>query len=250
METVNLIKATLSDIKDKNFKLAVLPWGATEPHNLHLPYLTDCLLAQSIALDAAEKLYNETGINCMVLPPVPFGAQNPGQRENTFCIHTRYSTQFAILSDIVSSLYYQGIRRLAIINGHGGNTFKPLIRDLANDFPDFIISVTDWFAIVPQEEYFENKDDHAGEMETSVLLHYHPNLVDMKKAGKGSYHPFKMKSLNEKIAWVPRHWNKASDDTGIGNPSKSTPEKGEKYAKEVVKRISDLFYDMAVSELY
>ena len=73
----------------------------------------------------------------MVMPYVTAGSQNPGQRELDFCIHYRYETQKAILSDLVASLYAQGYRKMVIINGHGGNTFKSMIRDLSLDYPDF-----------------------------------------------------------------------------------------------------------------
>lgn len=98
--------------------------GATEPHNLHLPYMTDCILSHDVAVSAALIAKQKYGVNCMVMPPIGMGSQNPGQRELPFCIHTRYETQKAILTDIVSSLYVQGIRKLVIINGHGGNTLK------------------------------------------------------------------------------------------------------------------------------
>ena len=67
----------------------------------------------------------------MVMPPVPFGAHNPGQRELPFCIHTRYSNQQAILEDIAASLYTHGMRKMIILSGHGGNNFKGMICELA-----------------------------------------------------------------------------------------------------------------------
>ncbi|MBO7316733.1 MAG: creatininase family protein, partial [Paludibacteraceae bacterium] len=47
-------------VKNETYEMAILPWGATEPHNMHLPYLTDCILSQQVALDAASKLYAST----------------------------------------------------------------------------------------------------------------------------------------------------------------------------------------------
>ncbi|MDE5639825.1 MAG: creatininase family protein, partial [Odoribacter sp.] len=158
--------------KGVKYDLVVLPWGATEPHNLHLPYLTDCILSEAIALDAAGQAEEKEGLKVMVLPPVAMGAQNPGQRDLLFCIHYRYETQKAILTDIVASLYHQGIRKMVIINGHGGNSFKSMIRDLAVDYPDFLIASSEWFTVEPASAYFEEKDDHAGEMETSVMMYY------------------------------------------------------------------------------
>ena len=93
-------------VKNKHYSIAILPWGATEPHNLHLPYLTDCILSQAIAIDAIRRLQKEFQHNAMVLPPVAMGAQNPGQRDLPFCLHYRFETQKAILSDIIASLYH------------------------------------------------------------------------------------------------------------------------------------------------
>lgn len=232
-------------VKDENYALAVLPWGATEPHNQHLPYLTDCILSQEIALDAAQRLHNETGHRVMVMPPVFAGAQNPGQRDLKFCIHYRYETQKAILTDIVASLHHQGLRKMVIVNGHGGNSFKPMVRDLAVDYPDFTIVTTDWYAIVPTKDYFDERiDDHAGEQETSVMMHYHPEWVNIANAGDGHSHPFALDSLNGKTAWAPRNWLRSTDDTGIGNPKKASAEKGARYAEAVVVRLTALFKEM------
>lgn len=241
----DLAIACYGDVRKLSYDLAILPWGATEPHNQHLPYLTDCILSHAIALDAANQALELHKVQCMVLPPVFMGSQNPGQRELLFCIHSRYETQKAILTDIVASLHHQGIRKLVIINGHGGNNFKNMIRDLAVDYPDFLIATTEWFTIVPPQGFFEEKDDHAGELETSVMLHYHPEWVDMELAGEGVSKSFALASLNEKIAWVPRNWQRVTSDTGIGDPRKATSEKGKHYAAAVSSKLCQLFTELA-----
>ena len=173
---------------------------------------------------AALALQN-SGVRCMVMPPVPFGAHNPGQRELPFCIHTRYSTQQAILEDIVASLYAQGMRKLIILSGHGGNNFKGMIRDLAFVYPDFLIIAADWFSIVPPKDYFEAAVD-------------------------GESKPFAIPSLNEKVGWAPRHWDKATVDSGVGNPKKASAEKGERYMKPVVEKLAKLFTEVGQGSLY
>ena len=90
-------------------------------------------------------------------------------------MHTRYETQKAILTDIVDSLYHQGFRKLVIVNGHGGNTFKSMIRDLLTRYPDFLIAASDWFKMRNAKDFFDNPGDHADEIETSVMMYYHPN---------------------------------------------------------------------------
>ena len=237
--------------KNANYHWAILPWGATEPHNGHLPYCTDILTSSAIGCDVAEKLA-VSGINAMVLPGIPLGSQNPGQTGLPFCIHTRQETQAAVLRDIVESLRREGIGRLFIINGHGGNSFKGMIRDLMVDYPDFLILQSDWYTVVPRKEFFEaDVDDHAGEQETSVIMHYYPELVKMEYAGDGASKPFAIDGLNRKVAWHPRNWARVTADTGIGNPSLATADKGRRYAAAVVERYVALLTEITEKgELY
>ncbi|CDN30301.1 Creatinine amidohydrolase [Mucinivorans hirudinis] len=236
---MNLQKVTLKDI-DK-VSLAILPWGAIEPHNYHLPYYTDCILSQRVALEAVSL----TGrADVAVFPPIFLGQQNPGQSEYPCCIHTRTETQKLILEDFVRSLSRQGINKLLIVNGHGGNSFKGLVRDLAFEYPDFKIYIADWFSIVGRTGYFEEEGDHADELETSVLMHYHPELVDLSVAGSGEAESFAQKSLKEKTAWIPRNWRETTQDTGIGNPHKSTAEKGERYSRAVISKLVQLINEL------
>ena len=247
---IDLSVSNYGQVKNTDYDLVILPWGATEPHNYHLPYLTDSLLSHSISLDAAQTAKEKYNVRCMVMPPISFGSQNPGQRELKFCIHVRYETQKAILTDIVSSLYVQGFRKMILINAHGGNCFKNMIRDLAVEYPDFIIALSDLFAILPLKDYFEEIGDHANEFETSVIMHYHPELVDLSIAGDGKEKPFALQTLNEKVAWIPRNWQKISEDTGTGNPKKATTEKGKRFAHDLVEKYAKLFHELAKGEIY
>lgn len=227
------------------YDVVILPWGATEPHNLHLPYLTDAILSHDVAVDAAQLALDHYGVRTMVLPPVAMGAQNPGQRDLKFCIHYRYDTQRAILCDTVASLYHQGFRKLLIVNGHGGNTFKSMIRDLAVDYPDFIILSSEWFAVVPGKEWFDNLGDHADELETSVMMHFHPELVSLSEAGPGRANHFALQSLRDKTAWLPRNWTHVTADTGIGNPCLASAEKGRRFVEAVAQKYALLLKELA-----
>lgn len=236
--------------KSPGYDMAILPWGATEPHNGHLPYCTDVLTSQAIAFEVAAAV-RAVGCNVMVLPGVPFGSQNPGQNDLPFCIHTSQATQFAILRDTVSSLDRQGIRKLLIINGHGGNSFKGFIRDLASEKPDFLIASSEWFAFIPRRDYFDaDIDDHAGEQETSVMMHFYPELVKMEYASDGASRPFAVDGLNRKVAWVPRNWSIVTESTGIGDPSKASAEKGKAYVEAVVAEYVRLVEDICRKDLY
>lgn len=249
-KTIDLSVSNYGTVRDRSYDIALLPWGATEPHNLHLPYLTDAILSHDIAVDAAAIARDRFGISAMVLPPMPLGAQNPGQRELTFCIHYRYDTQRAVLTDIVASLRHQGMKRLLIVNGHGGNSFKNMIRDLAVDMPDMLIAAGEWYKPEPAKYYFDQPGDHADELETSVMMHYHPELVNLAEAGHGGDGGFTGPALSRGVAWVPRNWSRISSDTGIGDPSLATAEKGARFASVCAADFAQVIADLCAPDLY
>lgn len=253
MKPYILEQTNWKQIKNQHYDVAILPWGATEPHNYHLPYGTDSLETAKIAEEAAKKAW-EKGAKIMVLPTIPLGVQNLGQINLPFCLHTRMSTQLLILEDIVSALSGQGINKLVIMNGHGGNNFKQLVRELQPKFPEIFISLVEWFTILNQTNYFEEEGDHANEMETSIILHYFPELVlPLNEAGDGSAKQFKLTGLKDKIAWAPRQWDKVSEDTGIGNPKKASAEKGKQFLADVTSTIARYFVKLAacnINDLY
>jgi creatinine amidohydrolase len=173
MKPYILEQTNWKQIKSQKYEVAILPWGATEPHNYHLPYGTDSLETAKLVAEAAEKAWQK-GAKIMVLPTIPLGVQNPGQIDLPFCLHTRPSTQIIILEDIVRAVYNQGIRKMVLMNGHGGNDFKPHIREIQPQFPGMLITLVEWFNLFDLSEYFEEDGDHANEMETSVIMHYFP----------------------------------------------------------------------------
>ncbi|MGC9344005.1 MAG: creatininase family protein, partial [Bacteroidales bacterium] len=230
---------------EKNFDLAILPWGATEAHNNHLPYGTDNYETEAIAREALKRV-SEKGVNAVLLPGIPFGV-NTGQNDIPLTINMNPSTQMMVLKDILESLERSGIHKFLLMNGHGGNDFRQILRELGNEFPDMILATCNWFQSVEKSKFFENEGDHADEMETSLMMHLHADLVlPLNEAGSGKAKSFKVKALNEKWAWTERKWTKVSEDTGIGDPSRSSAEKGEKYFNAVCDKIGDLIYELAL----
>ena len=249
MKPYILEQTNWKQVKNEKYEVAVLPWGATEPHNYHMPYGTDSLETAHIAADAAKKAW-EKGARIMVLPVIPLGVQNMGQIELPFCLHTRPSTQKIIFEDILTALNGQGIKKIVLLNGHGGNDFKPLIRELQPQFPELFISLVEWFKILDLSAYFEDEGDHAGEMETSVIQYYFPELIlPLGEAGEGKAKKFKLAGLKDKTAWTPRRWDKVSEDTGIGNPKAATPDKGKKFLDDVTTKIAAYFIELAQCNL-
>jgi len=235
-------------LKSASFDMAILPWGATEAHNYHLPYATDNIQAENMVAEMAKHAW-EKGGRPIVLPVLPFGV-NTGQSDIFLDINLNPSTQLAILTDIVEVLNRQGIYKLLIFNGHGGNDFKPLVRELGLKFPKMFISFSFFPQVVNKHNYFEEEGDHADEMETSLMLYLRPDLVLSKdKWGSGASKKYKIQAFKEGWAWAERKWSQVTEDTGVGNPEKATKEKGERFFKDITSKMGDFVLDLCQADL-
>lgn len=241
-----LSETTWKTVREARYEVAVLPWGATEAHNYHLPYGTDNIACDYVAAEAARTAW-DAGTRVVVLPLIPVGVQT-GQLDIPFCLNLNPSTQAAMLGDLAASLEGQGVRKLVILNGHGGNDFRAMIRELQPRLKLFLC-VANWYQIVNGADYFEDLGDHAGEMETSVLQHVAPALVrPLSEAGAGKARRFRIAALREGWAWAPRRWTRVTSDTGVGDPRAASPEKGERYTAAVIERLSRFLIDLAAAD--
>jgi creatinine amidohydrolase len=241
-----LHEATYRQLLDLKPNVAVLPWGATEAHNYHLPHGTDVIEATSLG-EAAVTAANAKGAKCVLLPTVPFGNNNT-QLTQVATITMRTATQLAVLRDVADSLVRQGINRLVLLNFHGGNEFKPLIRDVMLDIPIFIVQANG-YALAPAVKKLmdDPAGDHADEFETSLLLHLTPQWVaPLSEAGDGEQTRSKLPALTGTPGvWAPREWKAATKDTGIGNPKKATAEKGARCFALLVEALTPVLVELS-----
>ena len=241
-----LAETTWRAVSDTRFEVAVLPWGATEAHNYHLPYATDVIQCDHVAAESARIAW-ERDARVAVLPTVPFGVQT-GQLDIPFCVNVNPSTQLAILEDVARALGGQGIGKLVVLNGHGGNDFRAIIRELQPRTKVFLSSI-DWYKCVDPRPFFDEPGDHAGELETSMVMHVAPSLVrPLSEAGPGSERKARVAGLREGWAWAPRRWTKVTDDTGVGDPSDATAAKGEAFFRAATDRIAGFLVELAATD--
>ena len=139
-------------VKETPFEVAILPWGAPKTAQLSLPYGTDNCESVAIAERAAEIAWTR-GAKVIVLPTVPFGV-NTGQLDLRLAINMNPSTQLAVLTDIATALSGQGVRKLLILNSHGGNDFRQMIRELQPRVKLFICLIN-WWTCVKGSDYFD-----------------------------------------------------------------------------------------------
>ncbi len=241
-----LAETTWKRVREGEFGIAVLPWGATEAHNTHLPYGTDSIEVSYVAA-AAARLAWERGTRVVVLPTIPFGV-NTGQLDIPLCLNMNPSTQAALLRDLVESVERAGIRRLVLLNGHGGNDFRAMIRELMPKSPVLLCSVN-WYSLADPGRHFDEPGDHAGELETSAILAIAPELVlPLSEAGSGRARRFRVPGLRDGTAWTPRRWSQLTDDTGVGDPRPATADKGARYLDAVSRELAGFLVELAAAD--
>ena len=123
-----------------------------------------------------------------------------------------------------------------------------MLREIALQYPEMFVCTINWWQIIDQKAHFAVPDDHAGEMETSVMLNIAPDLVlPLNEAGDGAARKFKIQGLRERWVWTPRQWTQVTKDTGVGNPKRATAVKGKGYLKEVTQKVSDFLKELAAA---
>ena len=207
---------------------AIIPLGSVEQHSSHLPIGTDCWNAEAVARGVAEQ------IGGLLLPVLPISNCYEHRCTGRFGgIWIRPTTYHQMLTDIILALREQGFRRVILILGHGGIfSAGPLTRELNAMYSDLLVIRVDPIRTAETEKICENKDGdiHAGERETSLMLHMHEELVDKEKMMQ-----------DDCIPDCPRDFlnyaslQKLSTTGAWGRSSLATKEKGEKILSEWIR---------------
>lgn len=205
---------------------AILPIGSLEQHGEHLPVSTDSMIAEYIAERIAER------IPVFILPVLCYGISH--EHRPMFNISLRTSTLSKLICDICSSLSENGFRSIVILNGHHGNT--GVLQYIAQNVYGRISSGTNIYPI-NYWKLISNEFDHAGDIETSLLLAIAPNLVNMNKAKPNSRELLKSKFAYSSITSNPGAFPKLTGNGVWGDPTKATVQKGEKLLREIVKNV-------------
>lgn len=244
IEPWDLLQTNLGRLAGQRFEVAVLPTAATEAHNRHLPEGQDVLHTTHVARTCCRLAWQRVQ-SVICLPTLPFGV-DCNLLDFPLSIHVAQATLDAVARDVILSLRAHGIRKVVILNGHGGNNFQPFMRQIQCD-TDVHVFLINWWTVGKDkyDEIFDAPDDHAGEFETSVGLALHPDLVELERAGHGEPAPFRFEALQKGWAQTSRRFSRLNDHCAAGNPARATPEKGRRYLDLVCGRISDFLAELA-----
>ena len=250
MREWNLAEQNHHFIRSQKWQVAVLPFGATEPHNLHMPYGTDTFQLDAIANRACERAYR-AGAKVLLLPALPYGVNTNHLRvPGAVACSVTPTTLLHLLTDLVDSLERQGIRKLLLLNGHGGNELKPLTRELHHRTSVFLC-VCDWFRMA-RDVYpglFERPGEHADEVETSLGLAFFPELMRPELADDGAARPTRLDAINRGWVSITRPWHLVSKNTGLGDPSAASADKGRRLMDVLVERLGGFLVELAAAQM-
>ncbi len=240
--------SVLSDWVPRHRQWAALPWpdlqnlphrehipilqpiGAIEQHGPHLPLLVDSAIALAVVGRALTLLEDEIPAYC--LPPLYYGKSTehegfPGT------ISLRTETLIHLLMDVGESVYRSGFRKWVLVNAHGGQpqVLEMVARDLHRRYPDFwVFPLFVWRVLAQPERWLPPREItegiHAGDAETSLLLHWYPELVRMERAAPVYLPPAdSCLSLEGALPWA---WvtQDVSASGVLGDPTTATAAKG------------------------
>ncbi len=245
-----LAEQTHHFVRSQRWQAAVLPFGATEPHNLHMPYGTDNFQVETLGRLACQRAW-DAGARVALLPTVPYGVNtNHLKIPGALACSVTPTTLLALLTDLVDSLERQGVRKLVLLNGHGGNELKPLTRELHHRTGVFLC-VCDWFRMAHDlyPGLFEKPGEHADEVESSLGLAYFPDLMHMDQAADGAVRPSRFEAVNKGWITMTRPWHLATPSTGVGDPSAATAEKGKRLMEALADRLGTFLIQLAGSPM-
>jgi len=221
-------------------KLALVAVGSLEQHGPHLTLDTDLAVAQTLA----ERLHAELGDDAVLCPPIPYGlSEHHMSFPGTMTL--RPDTLVAVFADLVESLATWGLRRVLVVNGHGGNidALRLVSRNARRDQRSLVAAIM-WAVLAAPEiaiRAHSPRYGHACEIETSVAMDLIPDRVRHDRIGRpgGRRSSDELtdppRPLVDQAVWL-EEW---TDDGALGDPSLATPELG--------KELVEVFYERALA---
>jgi creatinine amidohydrolase len=207
---------------EKSAGTCVIPLGILEKHGPHLPLGTDLISVRETAVRAAEKEFT------IIFPPFFFG-QIYEARQQPGTVAYSPQTVLTVLQETCDELHRNGIQKIILVNGHGGNNsllpyFCQIQLEKQKDYAVYLFRPED------TEEYLDKLnsmrqtdwDGHAGETETSLMLSTSPDLVQLERAkdqsGKNQERLEELAHAYTAIWWYAQYPNHYAGDGSYGSP--------------------------------
>ena len=249
-----LEEMTIDDVTEFDPETVVFGLGSTEPHGPHLPYGTDVTQTKAVCRRAVTRA-NEREAKALLYPTFPIG-NNVNFKAYPFACRIRVRTLMNVVLDVIEALEEEGVRKVVIVNGHGGNTatLKATLREHADrNAPNegAFVCLTSTFGAVPDEvaDKIEHPSDHAGEEETSRMLHLRPDLVREEEFESFPVQEPIIDELNSDGVYFVPPWHGYLPESAGGETTESSAEKGELLVDGAADWIADLLVELREADI-
>lgn len=240
---------TWEDLEDaKNKKtIIIVPIGSTEQHGLHLPVGTDSYLPFDIAKDAASKVDN-----IIYTMPVWTG-YSPFNMYLNGTISVPVDIFYHLVESVCLSIFNHGFEKIILLNGHGGNIdiLRTLSIELNSRENKKVVVFSYWDLVREYINKWRESEvggiNHACELETSLMLYKHAEIVKENKIEKNVFSP-KTKYLSKDISvgdvvFMAIGFKDVSKNGTLGDPTKASKRKGERLYEKVLEKFIEFLKD-------
>jgi creatinine amidohydrolase len=233
-----LEEMTIEDVRAFKPRVAVLPLGSTEPHGPHLPYGTDTIQVTGLCRRGVA-LANQRGARALLYPALPI-TNNANVRKFPFACRIGVRTLMSVIIDIVTQCKEDGVMKVVLVNGHGGNggAVMATLRELSGMDRMPFVCLADQLAPQGFKSPIEYPSDHGGESETSRMLYLRPALVRTERLANNPVATLKVPQLL-KASFV-RPWHVYVPESAGGEARKSTAAKGQAVVEAHARGLADL----------
>jgi len=237
------------DALNKNIPV-ILPVAAIEQHGAHLPLATDRMIGEYFC----QQLHENIPEKVLILPAMSVGCSEH-HMDFSGSLTLQHDTFLRQAEDILESVAFHGFKNLIIFNSHGGNSGigQVIVEHFGKRHPECRIVLATWWKIAGEELFELNETGaggvgHAGEFETSLMMHIAPELVRHdkireKRAIKG-FEWAEGDLLRGSRAFLYRSFKSMNPDGVIGEPKKISAEKGQKITVRVIKALKKIVLDL------
>ena len=240
----------IDQMKDKENVVIIQPIGAIEQHGYHLPLVVDSAISQGVLGRALEQL--DSDVPAFALPTLYYGKSNE-HVGFAGTISLSATTLLSLLTEVITSVYEAGFRKLILMNSHGGQpqVLEIVSRDLHQQYPDLcIFPAFTWNVPNVAGELIPAKElefgIHGGDAETSLMLALLPEQVKMNLAVKEYPRDLAGDSLLSMEGKLPFAWvTRDLSTTGVmGDATIASKEKGELILASLAQGWVDLIKDV------
>ena len=240
-----LAEMTRDDVEALDPEVVLFGIGSTEPHGPHLPYGTDFYQTEGVCRRAATWA-TDRGARALLLPTLPIGV-NTNFKAYPFACRMRVRTLMNVVLDVIEAIEEEGVRKIVVVNGHGGNTavLQATLREHADRHgpgEGAFVCMTSTTGAIPDAvaDRIEHPSAHGGESETSRMLYLRPDLVrDSELAEFEIRDPVLEQLATDDVYFVPP-WHAYMPESAGGETRESTAEKGQAFVEGAADFVADL----------